>query len=72
MKAILSIARSLKQEVVAEGVETAEQAAFLEANGCQVVQGFLYSRPLPKIEVAALPRRFGCGKPEVKEARPMC
>lgn len=58
VKAILSIARCLRQEVVAEGVETAEQAAFLEAHGCQVAQGFLYSKPLPKEEAAALPQRF--------------
>jgi EAL domain-containing protein (putative c-di-GMP-specific phosphodiesterase class I) len=54
--AILSIARSLGQQVVAEGVETVEQAAFLEANGCHVAQGFLYGKPLPKLETAALPR----------------
>ncbi|HZX30974.1 MAG TPA: PAS domain S-box protein [Rhodocyclaceae bacterium] len=62
VKAILSIARCLGQQVVAEGVETPEQAVFLQAHGCQVVQGFLYSRPLPKHEVAALPRHFDCGK----------
>jgi EAL domain-containing protein (putative c-di-GMP-specific phosphodiesterase class I) len=58
VKAILSIARSLKQEVVAEGVETLEQAAFLQAHGCRLVQGFLYSKPLPKAEIQQLPRRF--------------
>jgi diguanylate cyclase (GGDEF)-like protein/PAS domain S-box-containing protein len=56
VKAILLIAQCLGQEVVAEGVETAEQVAFLQANGCQVAQGFLYSRPLPKIELTVLPR----------------
>jgi diguanylate cyclase (GGDEF)-like protein/PAS domain S-box-containing protein len=59
VKAILSIARCLKQQVVAEGVETLEQAAFLEANGCHVAQGYLYSKPVPKAEAASLPRRFG-------------
>ncbi|HEX5394416.1 MAG TPA: PAS domain S-box protein [Rhodocyclaceae bacterium] len=58
VKAILSIARCLNQQVVAEGVETLEQAAFLEVNGCHVAQGFLYSRPVPKAEVASMPRRF--------------
>lgn len=58
VKAILSIARCLGHRVVAEGVETAEQAAFLHENGCQVAQGFLYSRPLPKPGMATLPRRF--------------
>ena len=48
VKAILSIARCLGQEVVAEGVETTEQADFLKANGCHVAQGFLFGRPLSK------------------------
>src|SRR5512137_2352572 len=48
VKAILSIARCLGQEVVAEGVETQEQAAFLQAHGCQIGQGYLYSKPIPK------------------------
>ncbi|MFP6561977.1 EAL domain-containing protein [Paraburkholderia sp. B3] len=56
VKAILSIARCLGQQVVAEGVETMEQAAFLDAHGCQVAQGFLYSKPLRKQDIAALPR----------------
>ncbi|MEC5406545.1 EAL domain-containing protein [Paraburkholderia sp. MPAMCS5] len=54
VKAILSIARCLGLEVVAEGVETPEQEAFLRANGCTTAQGFLYSRPLPKPEMTAL------------------
>jgi EAL domain-containing protein (putative c-di-GMP-specific phosphodiesterase class I) len=58
VRAILSIARCLGQVVVAEGVETLEQAAFLEANGCQLAQGYLFSRPLPETELAALPGSF--------------
>lgn len=56
VKAILLIAQCLGQQVVAEGVETVEQAAFLRANGCQVAQGFLYSKPLPKPDMALMPR----------------
>jgi diguanylate cyclase (GGDEF)-like protein/PAS domain S-box-containing protein len=56
VKAILSIAKCLGQQVVAEGVETAEQAAFLKANGCHVAQGFLYSKPLPKRDMVSIPR----------------
>lgn len=59
VKAILSIARCLGQNVVAEGVETVAQAPFLAANGCDAAQGFLYSRPLPKSEIRRLPRRLG-------------
>ena len=56
VKAILSISRCLGHRVVAEGVETAEQAAFLEAHGCEIAQGFLFSKPLRKRDIAALPR----------------
>ena len=61
VRAILSIARCLKQQVVAEGVETLEQAAFLEANGCQVAQGYLFSMPLPMDQLEKLPRNLGAG-----------
>jgi diguanylate cyclase (GGDEF)-like protein/PAS domain S-box-containing protein len=54
VKTFLSIARCFRHRVVAEGVETAEQAAFLEANGCDVAQGFLFSRPMPKAEMTGL------------------
>jgi diguanylate cyclase (GGDEF)-like protein/PAS domain S-box-containing protein len=56
VKAILSISRCLGHRVVAEGVETPEQAAFLELHGCEIAQGFLYSKPLRKDDIAALPR----------------
>jgi EAL domain-containing protein (putative c-di-GMP-specific phosphodiesterase class I) len=45
--ATLSMARELGMDVVAEGVETVEQKGFLAERGCQVMQGYLYSRPLP-------------------------
>jgi diguanylate cyclase (GGDEF)-like protein/PAS domain S-box-containing protein len=45
--AIVAMARSLKLRVVAEGVETREQLAFLSAHGCDLVQGFLFSAPVP-------------------------
>ncbi|WP_439891185.1 sensor domain-containing protein [Ralstonia sp. 25C] len=48
VKAILSIADCLGMHVVAEGVETPEQAAFLAAHGCRGAQGFLYGKPVPK------------------------
>jgi len=47
VSAIVTIAHSLSLEVVAEGVETAEQLAFLRAVGCDTAQGYLFSRPLP-------------------------
>jgi diguanylate cyclase (GGDEF)-like protein/PAS domain S-box-containing protein len=46
-RAILGIGRSLGLRVVAEGVENAEQLSFLRENGCDEIQGYLLSRPLP-------------------------
>jgi diguanylate cyclase (GGDEF)-like protein len=45
VKMIIALAQTLKLEVVAEGVETESQAAFLEGCGCPTVQGYLYARP---------------------------
>jgi diguanylate cyclase (GGDEF)-like protein/PAS domain S-box-containing protein len=59
VKAIISIAYSLNQAVVAEGVETAEEAAFLQAHGCHIAQGFLYSCAVPKKQFELLPLSFG-------------
>jgi len=44
---IVAMAHSLKIEVIAEGVETEEQLAFLRACGCDGYQGYLFSRPVP-------------------------
>ena len=54
IKAILSIARCLNQEVVAEGVETPEQADFLAAEGCQLAQGFLFSKAVPREQLLGM------------------
>ena len=49
----MELARSLDFEVVAEGVETPEQAEFLAALGCQQLQGFLHGRAVAPAEFRA-------------------
>ena len=55
VRAITQMARSLRLKTMAEGAETSEQTRFLLAEGCEDVQGFLYSRP---IDAAAFLRLF--------------
>jgi EAL domain-containing protein (putative c-di-GMP-specific phosphodiesterase class I) len=50
--AIITMAHSLGIKVVAEGVETDEQLAFLAEHGCDEMQGYLFSAPLPSSELA--------------------
>lgn len=52
--AIIAMAHSLGLDVVAEGVETAEQLAYLARRRCDQVQGYYFSRPLPAAQCAAL------------------
>ena len=47
VRAILALAKALNLDVVAEGVETREQAAFLTHYQCNILQGFLLARPMP-------------------------
>ena len=57
--AIIRLAKNLELTTVAEGVETEAQRAFLLAQGCDRLQGFLWSRPLPATELEALLRQGG-------------
>lgn len=54
IQTIIGMAHNLGLEVIAEGVETLEQRNFLEANGCLLYQGYLFSKPVPYAEFDAL------------------
>ena len=51
---VVTLAQALGLRVIAEGVETEEQAALLRRMGCREMQGFLFSRPLPEAEMTEL------------------
>jgi EAL domain-containing protein (putative c-di-GMP-specific phosphodiesterase class I) len=54
VSAVISMGKSLKQRVIAEGVETAEQAAFLLAQHCDEGQGYFFGRPMAAEALATL------------------
>ncbi len=50
VQTIILMANKLGKEVIAEGVETEEQLAFLEMHGCMIFQGYLFGKPMPLAE----------------------
>jgi len=58
---IINMARILKMRVVAEGVETELQLAFLRAHLCDEIQGYLFSEPLAAVDIAAMRTKTGVG-----------
>ena len=69
VRAIVSLAHSLRLKVVAEGVETPAQLDFLKAVGCDEYQGYHFSRPLParRVRAAWFARRPRRPKPLTQE-----
>ncbi|NQD37190.1 EAL domain-containing protein [Permianibacter sp. IMCC34836] len=53
-KAIIAMAHGLDMQVIAEGVETVEQRDFLLEHGCDMMQGYFFSRPLPADQFIAM------------------
>jgi EAL domain-containing protein (putative c-di-GMP-specific phosphodiesterase class I) len=62
VQAIVGMAHTLNLQVVAEGVENAEQLAFLRALGCDYIQGYLLSKPLPLESLAQFLTDFEAGQ----------
>ena len=54
LRAIVTLAGTLEMMVTAEGVETPEQADFLRETGCDLLQGYLFARPMPETDLAPL------------------
>lgn len=66
LESVVRMAKWLDMAVIAEGVETKEQADFLKSIGCFYVQGYLYARPMPLADYEAL--EFGKGREHRLEA----
>ena len=61
-QAIIAMAHGLRISVIAEGVETREQLEFLRAHGCDEIQGYYFSKPVPEDEfIRLLEENAGAG-----------
>ena len=70
LQTIIALGRSLGLPITAEGVETEEQVNFLRRLECDLVQGFLFSRPVPATDVAAIIMKDFAAALEQKHALP--
>ncbi len=69
-RSIVALARALHLQVVAEGVETPRQAELLRGLGCDELQGYLYSRPLPADQLAAYAASGASPHPQLAAVSP--
>ncbi len=69
--AIIAMAHKLRLKVVAEGVETLAQMQFLRDNGCDMAQGFLFSRALPLAELLLFLQEYQLPALEMAARRPL-
>ena len=63
VRSIIGLARNLRMQTVGEGVETVEQREFLRIAGCDLMQGYLFSRPLSATDLIALVRKHQANQP---------
>lgn len=63
VRGIIGLACNLRMQTVGEGVETVEQREFLRTAGCDLMQGYLFSRPLPATDLMALVRMHQANLP---------
>ena len=66
---IVELGKRFGLGIVAEGIETVHESHKLQAIGCDVGQGYLFAKPMPKGELIALMRRRMVGRPAVKTSR---
>jgi len=67
---IITMARNLGLEIVAEGVETVEELNYLGQKGCHIYQGYYFSKPIPTAEFGKLLKKGGVGRQDLGNQNP--
>lgn len=68
VRAVSGLTASLGMICIAEGIETVEQRTRLEEDGCALVQGYLFGKPVPTTDIGELIARLWSPKPEENES----